>query len=117
MDIGQNIKKLRELKNYTQAYMASQLNMSVSGYCKIEKGQTDITLSKINLIADVLETDMATILNFDAKNVINQHNNYNSIITGYLENQNINGKITEAINDIQNDLSIIKNNISKNNNT
>jgi transcriptional regulator with XRE-family HTH domain len=42
MSIGAKIKNLRELRNYTQAYMADQLNMSVNGYSKIEREETDV---------------------------------------------------------------------------
>lgn len=32
MKIGENIKKMRELKGYTQEEMASKLNISQNGY-------------------------------------------------------------------------------------
>jgi len=43
LHIGQKIKKLRELKNLTQEYMAEQLGMkNQSSYSKLESGETDI---------------------------------------------------------------------------
>lgn len=44
MTVGSNIKKLRELKNFTQQYMADSLNMSDGGYSKIERDETDISV-------------------------------------------------------------------------
>jgi transcriptional regulator with XRE-family HTH domain len=35
MKLGKNIKKLRELKNYTQQYLADELGISLSAYGKI----------------------------------------------------------------------------------
>ncbi|WP_229215982.1 helix-turn-helix domain-containing protein [Dyadobacter frigoris] len=32
MEIGEKIKKIRELKNYTQEYMAQKLEMTQAGY-------------------------------------------------------------------------------------
>jgi len=75
--IGNNIKKLRELKNYTQEYMASQLEMSQGGYGKIERGETDISLSKIDAIAKILGVNVSMILDFDDKIFFNINQNSN----------------------------------------
>lgn len=108
MSIGKNIKKLRELKNYTQGYMAEQLDMSIPGYSKIENDKTDITLSKITAIAEILETDLSTILNFDAKNVFHQCNNQNSVITGYNHQLNLNGSIDKLLANMQQEINELK---------
>src|SRR5690554_4518953 len=82
MNIGQNIKQLRELKNVTQSYVSDRLNMSIGGYSKIESGQTDVSFSKIQQIAEILETDLATILNFDSKkHIVQMENNKGTIYT------------------------------------
>jgi len=77
--VGNNIKKFRELKNLTQEYMANQLEMSQAGYGKIERGETDISLSKIDAIAKVLEVTIYDILEFNEKmtffgSIINHQN-------------------------------------------
>ncbi len=71
MNVGEKIKKLRELKNYTQQHMAEELDLSLSGYGKIERNETDISVSKLEKIAKILDTDMSSILNFDEKKVFN----------------------------------------------
>jgi transcriptional regulator with XRE-family HTH domain len=75
MNVGEKIKKFRELKNYTQNYMAEKLDLSLSGYGKIERNETDISISRLESIAEVLGTDIASILSFDEKNVFNFNNN------------------------------------------
>ncbi|MDP1746056.1 MAG: helix-turn-helix transcriptional regulator [Bacteroidota bacterium] len=75
MNIGDNIKKFRELKNITRETLASELDMSVSGYSKIERGEIDLTLSRIQKIAQILDVDMSQILNFDASQIFNVSNN------------------------------------------
>lgn len=75
MSIGNNIKKMRELKNYTQSYMSEMLNMSLSGYSKIERDETDISLKRLQQIAEVLETDFSNILDFDGNKVFNINQN------------------------------------------
>jgi transcriptional regulator with XRE-family HTH domain len=67
LTIGMKIKKLRELRNYTQEYMAKKLNMSANGYGKIERDETDISYSRMQQIADILEVSISEIINFDDK--------------------------------------------------
>lgn len=59
----------------TRETMASELNMSLSGYSKIERNEVDLTLSRINEISNILEVSVSQILNFDATQVFNVNNN------------------------------------------
>lgn len=88
MSIGNNIRNLRELKNLTQTHMAEALNMSVSGYGKIERDETEITIARLKEIAKVLEVDYSQVLEFDKSNVFNIYNNKNA--NGIVQNQQIN---------------------------
>lgn len=85
MKVGESIKKLRELKNFTQQHMAAELDLSVSGYGKIERDETDVSLNKLERIAEVLGVDMNTILSFDSKNVFQFTNN--QMANGIVQNQ------------------------------
>lgn len=69
MKLGENIKKLRELKNYTQQYLADELGISLSGYGKIERDQTEITIARLVLISKILEVDLFTLVYFDGNEV------------------------------------------------
>jgi transcriptional regulator with XRE-family HTH domain len=53
LHIGQKIKKLRELKNFTQSHVATELGITQSAYSKIELGETEVSYSKLNKIAEV----------------------------------------------------------------
>jgi transcriptional regulator with XRE-family HTH domain len=108
LNIGKNIRQIRELKSYTQTFMADHLNMSIGGYSKIETGQTDVSISKVQQIADILETDLGTIFNFDAKNIFHQCNNENSVITGTINTQNNNGDLLEFLTSIQDQIKLMK---------
>ena len=88
MKIGDKIKKLRELKNYTQQYMAEEMDLSLSGYGKIERNETDISISRLEKIAKILNTDVSSILNFDDKHIFNITDNKQANIS--LGDQNIN---------------------------
>jgi transcriptional regulator with XRE-family HTH domain len=67
--LGENIKKLRELKNYTQQYLADELGISLSGYGKIERDQTEITLARLLEIAKILEIDLFSLIHFNGNDV------------------------------------------------
>ena len=52
--VGQRLQLLRLERNLTQDQMSEKLNLSTSAYCKIEYGETDLTLTRLNKIADIL---------------------------------------------------------------
>ena len=52
--VGQRLQLLRLEKNLTQEQMSEKLNLSTSAYCKIEYGETDLTLTRLNSIAEIL---------------------------------------------------------------
>ena len=65
--IGTKIKHIRELRNYTQDYMAQMLDVSQSTYARFEKDDSDITLSKLRMIANILEVKIEDLINFTDK--------------------------------------------------
>lgn len=65
LTIGVKIKKLRELRSYTQEQMSEKLQMSANGYGKIERNETDVSYSRIQQIAGILGITPADIINFD----------------------------------------------------
>lgn len=60
--IGERIRQLRQQKGFSQENMADQLNISTTAYGDIERGKTDVTLSRLYKIAEVLGTGLAPIL-------------------------------------------------------
>ncbi|MEN2413118.1 helix-turn-helix transcriptional regulator [Flavobacterium mesophilum] len=75
--IKNKIKSIRELKNYTQEYMAEQLGVTQAGYSKIEKGKTVLSYVKLVEIARILEVSVEDILSFDSERYFN---NFNKVI-------------------------------------
>jgi transcriptional regulator with XRE-family HTH domain len=67
----QKIKQIRELKNFTQDYLATQLGLTTRAYSKIETGETQLTINRLNEISSVLQVDPIEILGFDAKQIFN----------------------------------------------
>ena len=73
--IAENIKKFRELKNITRDYMAAELEMSLSGYGKMERGEVDMSVSKLYKISSILNVSVSQMMNFDVSNIFNVHGN------------------------------------------
>jgi transcriptional regulator with XRE-family HTH domain len=113
MKIGSNIKKLRELKNYTQAHMARELQLSVGAYGNIERDETDITIQRLNQIASILETNLETILNFDSNNIFNQ--THNNMAYGIVQNQQVfsNDGLKTVFTRLNDDIENLKNEVNK----
>jgi len=73
--IEEKIKTFRELKNFTQEYMAEKLGISQAAYSKIESGATKLSYSKIVDIAKVFEVQVEELLAFDSQKYFNSFNN------------------------------------------
>jgi transcriptional regulator with XRE-family HTH domain len=67
------LKQLRELKNFTQEYVAQQLGLSTRAYSKIETGETQLTINRLNEIASILGVDPIEALGFDHQNIFNNY--------------------------------------------
>lgn len=72
--IKNNIKNIRELRNYTQQHMADQLGITQAGYSKIEMGTTSISYDKLTEISTVLKVSIEYIINFDHQKCIKDLN-------------------------------------------
>lgn len=83
----ENIKKFRELKNLTRDELATQLDMSLSGYSKLERGDVELSVKRLYQIATILEISPSQILNFDASQVFNISNNQNVHAGNHSEQQ------------------------------
>lgn len=62
--LGQNIRKIRELRNFTQQYMAENLQMTQGNYARLENEEIQMTEARLEKIASVLGCDAATIVEF-----------------------------------------------------
>jgi transcriptional regulator with XRE-family HTH domain len=69
--VYERIRLFRQLKNWTQEETAEKLDMSPSGYGGIERGDTDVSLSRLERIAEVLEIDLTDLFDSDKKQVFN----------------------------------------------
>ena len=91
LQLGQKIKKLRELKNFTQSHIASELGITQSAYSKMELGETEVSYSKLTKIAEVFGMAPEEIMTFNEQMIFNvMHNQTGNgfvINKGFTENE------------------------------
>ena len=63
MDIGDKIRKVRELKGYKQEYVAEKVGLSVTAYGNIERNASGLTFERLEEIASALEVTVQDIIN------------------------------------------------------
>jgi len=72
-NIEKKIKQIRELKNFSQEHIANQLDISIRAYSKIEKGETQLTINRLNKLSEILEVSVQEILGFNASIIFNNN--------------------------------------------
>lgn len=89
MSVNEKVRLFRELNQWSQEEMAERMNMSVAGYAKIERGETNISLHKLKQIASVLQIDLLDLVSTHDSCVIlvGGENNQNHFRNNYYGNQ------------------------------
>jgi len=65
MTLGTKIKRVREIKNFTQEHMASEMKISQSQYCRYENDYASVEDEVLQQIADILEVKKEDIQNYE----------------------------------------------------
>jgi transcriptional regulator with XRE-family HTH domain len=92
MSVHEKIRLVRQAKGLTQEEVAEKLDMSVNGYGDIERGETDVNLSRLEQLADLFEITLVQLFGLDGKNIFNANN-------GIQHNQNSNCTIHSCPSD------------------
>lgn len=62
---GHVIKKYREMRNYSQKYVAAKMGMSQNAYSKIENNITGLTVHHVKELSNILEVPITELLKDD----------------------------------------------------
>lgn len=65
------IRQLRELKGYSQEVLAAELGITKRAYSKLERGDTQLTVTRLYEISNILGMSPRDVLGFEAANVYN----------------------------------------------
>jgi transcriptional regulator with XRE-family HTH domain len=69
MQLGNKIKKIRDLKGLKQEDIAEKLNITAQAYGKIERNETKLDVARLAQIAEILGMTPDDVQNFDDKNM------------------------------------------------
>jgi transcriptional regulator with XRE-family HTH domain len=67
--LGEKLRVLRQTKNWSQEDMAHQLDLSLPAYSKIERGISDVSLTRLTQIAKLFNLTAIALLAYGEKNV------------------------------------------------
>jgi transcriptional regulator with XRE-family HTH domain len=68
-NVIKNIRIIRELKGYSQEYMAELMEITQSAYARFERGATKTDLKTVSLIAQVFEMSLIDVITYPDKYV------------------------------------------------
>jgi len=71
MSINEKIRLVREAKGLTQEQMAEKLEISRNSYGDIERGDSDVKLSKLAKIAELFELKLSELVDLSDKGTVN----------------------------------------------
>jgi XRE family transcriptional regulator, regulator of sulfur utilization len=108
--IGVNIKKIRQDKGLAVKEVANSLLLSQAAYSNIERGVTDISISRVLQIAEFFEVHFSEILSVDKTSIYNFNSNNNS--TGTQHNSQMSSNSVEAylisIENLKNEVNYLR---------
>lgn len=94
--IGQNIRKWREFKNLKQDSLAKTLGITSSALSQIENGKIDISVNRIEQVAEALEMDISQLLSNPQQAINILHSPNSNGVYGVLHN-NINADLMKML--------------------
>ncbi|SUO93612.1 helix-turn-helix domain-containing protein [Suttonella ornithocola] len=70
MEVTDKVKMMRELRNWSQEEMANRLGMSVNGYAKLERGETQMNFNRFGQIAKIFGITIEELMSINDRSVI-----------------------------------------------
>lgn len=113
MKIGDNIREIRETeKNFKRSYVADRLHISTRAYANIENNISDITLSRLDELADIFECSPLYILNYRQakKEFYNYFHNNNGNKGINIMHQGVSSPLDNTINKLKDELLLSEKN-------
>lgn len=114
MNVNEKVRFLREARGWSQEEMAERVGLSVHGYSKIERGETQLNISRLRQICEVLNYDMLELMTLGEKNVVyfqesgNNTGNNNSINIINPTSENLVSEIAQLKQTISHQAEIIE---------
>ncbi|QAR29873.1 XRE family transcriptional regulator [Ornithobacterium rhinotracheale] len=113
--VSANIRRIREQKGYSQEYMAQELEISQASYARIENEETKLSIDRLFEIANILETDISSLLGSEKLTINHQENHEGSFGNGYIQNLHIENKevYEKLIKNLEEQIDFLKKRLDK----
>ena len=74
MALNEKIRELREVKGWSQEFMAEKMEMSTSGYARLERGESKLDWEKLEKVAAIFKIDILQLIEAEEKGLTIQQN-------------------------------------------
>ena len=78
MTLTDKIRAFRTIKNLSQENMAQMIGISSTAYAKLERGETEMSYTRLEQVAQVLEIRVSDLINFGENGFFYMNNSSNS---------------------------------------
>ena len=75
-ELGENIRKIRELKGFSQQNLADEIKVDQKTISRIEKGDLSPKFETLSAISKVLSITLSQLLSFNESLIFNNYNQY-----------------------------------------
>lgn len=113
-ETGHKIRQIRELKGFSQEYIADKLGISQRAYSKIENNQTKIDWERITKIAEIFGVDPIDMVSFDDNLIFNNCNQSGKFET-FINNmpERLIEQYEKRINDLNEEIQFLRRQLEK----
>ena len=78
MTLTDKIRAFRTIKNLSQENMAQMIGISSTAYAKLERGETEMSYTRLEQVAQVLEVRVTDLINFGENGFFYMNNSSNA---------------------------------------
>ena len=90
MNVIDNIRTIRKNRGYSHENMATDMKISQAAYTKIERGETKLTLDRLQQIAEILEVTVSDLLGLETQSFHQEiHNDSTGTSISYQKVENL----------------------------
>jgi transcriptional regulator with XRE-family HTH domain len=117
ISISDNIRLIREARGYTQEYVAKKLKVTQQAYSIMEKKPENMTLDRLNHLADILGVKLLALLgeeNAYLQNNFNQQGGQSATKMVFnQQNNEVNSLYERMIQELKDEVAFLRNNLIK----
>ena len=95
--IGNNIKHIRLLKNFSQEYVAGKLEISTATFSKIENNKNGVNDYQLNTLSKIFNVTNEMLTNFSPQHIFENISNSQLFGTNSTQNNAINEEVIHAL--------------------